>query len=62
MLQFLCPRLSQVKTVEFTAKQVFTEPISGVNSPAKQLAEYQVSASLLSQGQHIQVVGGIFYL
>jgi hypothetical protein len=57
MLQFLCLGLSQVKTVEFTANQVFIESISGVNSPAKPLAEYQVSASLLSQGQHIQVLG-----
>ncbi len=59
MLQFLSPTLSQVKTVEFTANQFFIRPISGVNSPTKQLGEYQVSASLLSQGQHVQVVGGV---
>jgi hypothetical protein len=59
MLQFLCLELSQVKTVEFAANQAFIEPTSGVDSPADALAEYQVSASLLSQGQYVQLVGSV---
>ncbi len=57
MLQFLCLGLSQVKTVEFSANQGFIEPIPSADSPANQLAEYQVSANLLSQALHIQVLG-----
>jgi Protein of unknown function (DUF2848) len=57
MLQFLCLGLSQVKTVEFSANQVFIEPILSADSPANQVAEYQVSANLLSQAPHIQVLG-----